>query len=140
MAPKTREKAQLSKRGLGFNQQHVLSILKSLSAGDDLEDVSYYGGSVTGGKRCISIGRGCRLVSNIPWEIIDLRHVGKLFWISEHQRLGVYTHKTFNRVIHSLRSRGILLPVSYDEMLAREGTPKPAASRLRFVRINGYYA
>ena len=137
MIPQRGKKAKTSKRGLGFNQQQILCIMKDLSAGENLRDVSYCGGAVSGTKRCLSVGRECTLIYNTPWEVIDLRHAGKLFWLSEHQRLGTNVHKTFNRAVHSLISRGIILHVSLKTVFSGE-RDMPNGSRLRFVRLVDY--
>ncbi len=126
----------MATKRLGYLQQHILVILRDISTGKGLSDVSYYGGSITNGQRCISIGRECTLYYDVPWEVIDLRHAGKLFWM-EHQRLGVNTTKTFNRAVHSLISRGIIMPVSLKTVFAGE-RDMPHGIRLRFVRLVDY--
>ncbi len=99
------------KTKLGHNQRCILKLLQELSQGKTMQDISYYGGSIFRGQRCISIGRECSLYNDAPWKIIDLRHAGALFRQEHDSRLGFNTLRTFNGVIHSFIKKGIVSPV-----------------------------
>ncbi len=141
MIPQKTKSAIIANRGLGFNQLHILQLLDDLSEGKLLEDLSYHGGGISAGVRYIAIGRSSELYYNVPHWVVDLRHASKLFHIRESARLGENTIKTFNRTVHALLRRGLVLPLSnemikqghYDCNIRQHNTP---GARLRFILLN----
>ena len=103
------EKMKMAHSALGKNQRHILGIISDLSKGLNLMTIRFYGGDITNGRRCISIGRECSLFYDIPWEVIDLRHAEKVFEQTQQgNRLCTNCQRTFNRTSHSLIKRGLL--------------------------------
>jgi len=96
----------------GRNQRLVLSIVKQLSSGKDISALHYYGGSVSQTERCISIGRDCQLYYDVPWWIVDIRHAGAIFRQARSARLGYNALRSFNRAIHGLINKGVVIPVA----------------------------
>ncbi len=140
MASRNTKSAETSYRGLGYNQLHISQLLEDLSEGKMLEDISYHGGGISAGVRYIAIGRSSELFYNVPHWVIDLRHASKLFHIRESTRLGENTIKTFNRAVHALLHRGLLLSLS-NEMI-KQGhydcnirQNSRSGVRLRFLRL-----
>ena len=143
MTPLSTKSPKIPKGGLGYNQLQILQLLEDLSVGKRKQDIHYHGGGITTGQRYVAMGRSSELFYNLPHSIIDLRHASRLFNISESQRLGENTTKTFNRAIHGLLRRGFLLPVSHETIRQGsydDGKQHRITGRLRFVRLNAHYA
>ena len=134
-----------SHSALGKNQLYVFDLLSDLSFGRNVQDIRYYGGSVSKRERCISIGRHCSLFYDIPWWVVDVRHASALFKKAHGDRLGYSCLRTFNRAIHNLIQKGYIIPVatkiiaqgSYEDLLKRtQESPNIPDENLRFVLVN----
>lgn len=99
---------------MGKNQRMLLRSLQDLSAGRVTHDITYYGGCLAHGRRSISIGRECTLYYDVPWWIIDVRHAGAIFRQEHGSRLKCNTLRTFNRALHALIYKGMVIPLSAD--------------------------
>ena len=133
--------------GLGINQKQILQILNKVASGRQPQDISYYGGSISFGQRCISIGRECTLYYDVPWWIIDVRHAGAIFRQEQGGRLGHNSLRTFNGVLRSLIKKGMVVPVSAkvisqglyndpDKVKHCAMTNAPHRGNIRFVVMN----
>ncbi len=148
MTPHQDKVPHTARKRLGYLQQHILVILRDVSTGKELSDVIFYGGSVTGGNRCISVGRECTLYYDVPWRIIDLRHVGALFRKVHGDRLGLNCNRVFNRTVHSLIRRGFIIPVSsplikeslFDLAVIEKTGPPTQGCNIRFALLAVRYA
>jgi len=147
MKPHNDSKGQKLQRGLGVNQKLILQILNKVASGRYLKDISYYGGSVSSGQRCISIGRESKLFYQVPWRIIDVRHAGAIFRQEQGGRLGHNSLRTFNGVLRSLIKKGMVVPVSAkvisqgfyndpDKVKHCAMTNAPHRGNIRFVVMN----
>jgi hypothetical protein len=145
MIPETIKKKTMTHLALGKNQRFVLNILSDLVRGRNVKDIRYYGGSVSKGERCVSIGRECKLYLNVPYWIVDVRHTGALFRQKHGERLGYHCLRSFNRTMHGLLKRGLIseVPVEYIKQGKYQKPPglrfeeplRTTSSAIRFVSL-----
>ena len=132
--------------GLGINQKQILQILNKVASGRQPQDISYYGGSISSGQRCVSIGRESNLFYDVPWWIIDVRHAGAIFRQEQGGRRGHNSLRTFNGALRSLIQKGVVSPIPaeiitqglYDDpgRMHHNRTKNPPKGNIRFVVMN----